>query len=70
MGRRRVKDPDDKGKEEEGAIPEKADTPRAERIRRIKEQVRSGTYRVDSGAVADKLLDDAMEKIRSRSRVH
>lgn len=65
-----MKDPDTKGKEEGGAIPEKADTPRAQRIRRIKEQVQSGTYRVDPRAVADKMVDDAVEKVRSRSRAH
>lgn len=69
-----MKDPDrkgkEKGKEMEGVVPEKTAAARTQRLRRIKEQVKDGTYRVDSGAVAEKMVDDAVEKIRSRARIH
>lgn len=65
-----MRDPDGKGKEEGGAIPETGDAARAQRIRRIREQIRSGAYRVDPAAVADRIVDDAVEKVRSRCRPH
>lgn len=65
-----MRDPDGKGKEQGGAIPEADDAARAQRIRSIQEQIRSGAYRVDPGAVAARIVDDAVEKVRSRSRPH
>lgn len=70
LGRRGVTDPDGKGKEEGGAIPGTSDAARAQRIRRLREQILSGSYRVDSGAVAARIVKDAVEKVRSRSRQH
>jgi anti-sigma28 factor (negative regulator of flagellin synthesis) len=65
-----VTDPDKKGQEEAGAISDEGDAARAQRIRSIKEEIQSGAYRVDPGAVAARIVDDAVEKIRSRSRLH
>jgi len=34
----------------------------------LRDQVHDGTYRVDPDAVAEKMVDDAVRKIRSRIR--
>lgn len=41
---------------------------RKQRIVSLRNQVNGGTYRVDPGAVAGKMVDDAVRKIQSRIR--
>lgn len=42
---------------------EREDPGRTERIRALTEQVRNGTYEVDSGKVAEKILEDALPPV-------
>lgn len=41
---------------------------RRKRIVSLRDQVHGGTYRVDPDAVAEKMVDEAVKKIRSRIR--
>lgn len=41
---------------------------RLQRIRQIREALRNGTYRIDGRLVAEKMVSDAVRRLRERSR--
>ena len=57
-----------KKKEGNGAGSQKEESVRGKRVATIRTQVNSGTFRVEPDAVASKMVDDAVKKIRSRIR--
>lgn len=74
MGRRKgTRDTGGKAKKRKGKSggdpsPGPPDSIRKIRIVTLRDQVNDGTYRVDPHAVAEKMVDDAVQKIRSRIR--
>ena len=57
-----------KRKEGNGSGSPQEESVRGKRVATIRKQVSSGTFRVDPDAVAAKMVDDAVKKIRSRIR--
>jgi len=57
-----------KGKSGGNSSPGTPESTRKKRIVCLRDQVNGGTYRVDPDAVAEKMVDDAVQKIRSRIR--
>lgn len=57
-----------KGKSGGNRSPGTPDSSRRKKIVSLRDQVNDGTYRVDPNAVAEKMVDDAVQKIRSRIR--
>lgn len=47
---------------------EHPESPRRKKVVSLRNRVNEGTYRVDPDAVAEKMVDDAVRKIRSRIR--
>lgn len=74
MGRRKsIRDTSGKAIERKGKSggelsPGKLESARKKRIVSLRKHVSGGTYRVDPNAVAEKMVDDAVSKIRSRIR--
>ena len=57
-----------KGKPGNDPISGTPESPRRRRIVSLRNQLADGTYRVDPEAVAEKMVQDAVRKIRSRIR--
>lgn len=57
-----------KRKEGNGSGSPQDEAVRGKRVAVIREKVNDGTFRVESDAVAAKMVDDAVKKIRSRNR--
>lgn len=57
-----------KRKEGNGTGSPQEESVRRKRVATIREQVNGGTFRVEPDAVAEKMVDDAVKKIRSRIR--
>lgn len=51
-----------------GAGSPQEESGRRKRVATIREKVNGGTFRVEPDAVASKMVDDAVKKIRSRNR--
>lgn len=74
MGRRKsIRDTSGKatgrnGKSGADPSPGNPESTRKRRIVSLRDQVNRGTYRVDAEAVAEKMVDDAVSRIRSRIR--
>jgi len=64
VGKTREK-PKKSGGERTSAQPESS---RRKKVVSLRNRVNEGTYRVDPDAVAEKMVDDAVRKIRSRIR--
>lgn len=56
------------GKKGNGSISDGKKSPRQKRIDRLKGKVEKGTYRVKPKKVADKMVEDAVRRIRHRIR--
>lgn len=57
-----------KGKSGGDPSPRTEESSRGKRIVCLRNQVNEGTYRVDADAIAEKMVNDAVSKIRSRIR--
>ena len=56
------------GKKGNGSIPDGKKSSRQKRIERLKGKVEQGTYHVRLKELADKMVEDAVRRIRSRIR--
>lgn len=63
-----MKSPGPGGKKGNGSISNGKKSPREKRIDRLKGKVEKGTYRVKPKMVADKMVEDAVQRIRYRIR--